>query len=587
MCGIAGIAGHFGTHPSFTQMERMRDALAHRGPDGEAIEIRGANAFVHTRLAIIDLATGRQPLEDSKGARLIGAGEIYNYIELWPHIHNHGPRTHSDFETALHLTTDFGMAAMERLRGMYALAYCAGEGRNVLLARDPFGIKQLYYTSVGDGIAFASEPSALIAAGFADPIVDPEKRDELIDLHYTSGCDTIFKGVKRVLPGESLNIRDGEIVERHRQSVSLHCPPSSADDEGLLRKFDAVFQDSVDVHRRSDVPYGLFLSAGIDSSAILAVLARLLNEPVLCFTAGFDDDSVADERAAAARIARYYKAEHITVQFSVDDFWRSLPAVADALDDPTADYAALPIFKLAAEARRHVKVVLTGEGGDELFAGYGRYRRTLRPWWLGGRQPLRRSMIEQFGLARGPVAWVHRQERNRRAEVTSETALQRAQAADIESWLPNDILLKLDRCLMAHGLEGRTPFLDREMANFAASLPDDAKIRNGMGKWLLRRWAERNCPPANARMPKKGFTVPVRHWISRRRSDLADLVSRQSGIAETFRPEAVRSVFMAADERVPGAAAWSLLFYAVWHSVHICGANAKNNDVFAVLAAGI
>ncbi len=585
MCGIAGIAGHFGTQPSLVQMERMRDALAHRGPDGDAIDIHGANALVHTRLAIIDLVTGRQPLESQQGARLIGAGEIYNYVELWPHIHNHRPRTHSDFETALHLTTDFGMAAMERLRGMYALAYYDANGRNVVLARDPFGIKQLYYTDVNDGIAFASEPSAFMAAGFANPAVDPEKRDELIDLHYISGRDTIFKGVKRVLPGESLNIRDGEIVERDRQSVSLHRPPSQLDEESLLRKFDAVFQDSVDVHRRSDVPYGLFLSTGIDSSAILAVLARLLNEPVLCFTAGFDDDSVADERAAAARIARHYKAEHITVQFSVDDFWRSLPAVADALDDPTVDYASLPIFKLAAEARRHVKVVLTGEGGDELLAGYGRYRRTLRPWWLGGRQPLRRSMIERLGLARGPVAWVQRQERNPSAAMYGETVLQRAQAADIESWLPNDILLKLDRCLMAHGLEGRTPFLDREMANFAATLPDNMKIRHGMGKWLLRRWAERNCPPADARMPKKGFTVPVRNWISRRKSDLAELVSRQSGIVEAFRPEAVRSVFMAADERVPGAAAWSLLFYAVWHSVHICGANAQD-DIFAVLAKG-
>lgn len=585
MCGIAGIAGRFGTHPSLPQMERMRDALAHRGPDGKAVEIHGANALVHARLAIIDLVTGRQPLVSEQGARLIGAGEIYNYIELWPQIHNHKPRTHSDFETALYLTTDFGMAAMERLRGMYALAYCDAQGRDVVLSRDPFGIKQLYYTSTGDGIAFASEPRAFMVAGFTDAIVDPAKRDELVDFHYTNGSETIFKGIKRVLPGESLNIRDGEITDRQRQTVPLHHLPSGLNEEELVRKFDAVFQDSVDVHRRSDVPYGLFLSAGIDSSAILAVLARLLNEPVLCFTAAFDDDSVADEGAEAARIARHFKAEHITVKYSIDDFWQSLPAVANALDDPTSDYAALPTFKLAAEARRHVKVVLTGEGGDELLAGYGRYRRALRPWWQGGRQPTRRSMIERLGLKRGPVAWTKSEKQNRVDRVPGQTALQRAQAADIESWLPNDILLKLDRCLMAHGLEGRTPFLDREMANFAAALPDNMKIRHGMGKWLLRRWAEQHCPPVDARMSKKGFTVPVRHWISRRKSDLADLVSRQSGIAEAFRPEAVRSVFMASDERVPGSAAWSLLFYAVWHSVHICGAAAEN-DVFAVLAAG-
>lgn len=580
MCGIAGVLARPGAATGDGELRAMRDALLHRGPDGDAIERQGASALVHTRLSIIDLETGRQPLVDSNGAKLIGNGEIYNYLELWPLLHNRAPRTHSDFEPALHLTSDFGTAAMERLRGMYGLAYCGEDGRSAILARDPFGIKPLYYTNVPAGIAFASEPGAFFAAGFGEPAIEEEKRDELIDCRFTSGCNTIFKNVTRVLPGEVLSIRDGEIVGRERQPALPSVAMQRPDEESLLRQFDVVFQDSVDVHRRSDVPYGLFLSGGIDSGAILALLARLNKEPVLCFTAGFDEGS-ADEREAAARIARYYKAEHIAVEFGAKDFWQTLPAVAGALDDPTADYAALPTFKLAAEARRHVKVVLTGEGSDELLAGYSRYRRALRPWWLGGREPRRRSLLEQLGLARSRVKWRETSSSTQTANPDA-TVLQRTQAADVETWLPNDVLLKLDRCLMAHSVEGRTPFLDKEMAKFAASLPDEMKVRHGAGKWLLRRWAEKNCPPTDASSRKKGFTVPVSRWIASRRSDLADIVARQSGIAEAFHPEAVRSVFSAADQRVAGAAAWSLLFYAVWHSVHICRANVQD-DVFALL----
>ena len=556
----------------------MRDALIHRGPDGNAIAVTEACGLVHTRLSIIDLETGRQPLKDERGAELIGNGEIYNYVELWPSIHNRAPRTKSDFEPALILASELGSEATARLRGMYAFAHASNGGRDGILARDPFGIKPLYYANTADGIAFASEPRALFAGGFCKPKVGAEQRDELVDLHFTVDGKCIFENVSRVLPGETISIRDGAIVSRDRTRPDMVAPATDAGEAALIAQFDAVLQNSVDVHRRADVPYGLFLSGGIDSSAILAMLSRLSDQKVLCFTAGFDGGD-ADEREAAARIARHYRAEHICVEFGERDFFELLPKIAWALDDPTADYATLPTFKLAQEARKHLKVVLAGEGGDELFAGYGRYRRALRPWWLGGRQPRRRSAIDTLGLGRAPVAW-----RTRPAHTfPAGTPLQKAQAADIEDWLPNDILLKLDRCLMAHGVEGRTPFLDREMARFAASLPDAMKVRNGMGKWLLRRWAETYCPPVDAQSPKSGFTVPVKRWIARRKTDLAKVVAGQAGIAEAFRPEAVRSVFLAADERVAGAAAWSLLFYAVWHAVHICRA-AANDDVFALLA---
>ncbi len=578
MCGIAGIFARPGTTISRSKMEAMRDALLHRGPDGDGIEIDEACGLVHTRLSIIDLETGRQPLRDTLGGVLVGNGEIYNYVELWPSIHNRAPRTHSDFEPPLLFLSDDGVSAVKRLRGMYAFAHASDGGRRGVLARDPFGIKPLYYMLTDEGVAFASEPRALFAANYARPVVRAAQRDELVDLHFTIDGATVFDGIERVAPGETISIRDGTIIGRERQTVPVSAPPLATDEANLVSRFDAVFENSVDVHRRADVPYALFLSSGIDSNAILAMLSRISRDPVLCFTAGFDDGD-ADERRAASKIARHFGAEHISVEFGADDFWQTLPQIAWALDDPTADYAALPTFKLAAEARRHVKVVLTGEGGDELFAGYGRYRRALRPWWLGGRQPRRRSAIEQFGLARAPVAWRTRPLPDR-PEVS---LLQRAQAADIADWLPNDILLKLDRCLMAHGVEGRTPFLDPKVAEFAASLPDEMKVRNGLGKWLLRKWTEIHCPPAEAMRSKSGFTVPVGRWIARRKSELAEFVSREAGVVEAFHPDAVRAVFLASEERMAGGAAWSLLFYAVWHAVHICGGN-QRNDIFSLLA---
>src|SRR6185437_14263267 len=250
--------------------------------------------------------------------------------------------------------------------------------------------------------------------------------------------------------------------------------------DGLLLTLDTDLEDSVRVHQRSDVPYGLFLSGGIDSATIATLMARLNERPVTAYTCGFDAPGARDERAQAEKVARALNLDWRETRFDEADFWRLLPQVAWALDDPTADYATLPTYKLAEAAKGTLTVVLTGEGGDELFGGYGRYRRALRPAWLGGRaaepRPDDPKLVERW-----------------RAEAVAPpglSALQRAQWADITTWLPNDLLLKLDRCLMAHGLEGRTPFLDREVADFAFPLPDRLKVQGRYGKWLLRKWLE-------------------------------------------------------------------------------------------------
>ena len=321
------------------------------------------------------------------------------------------------------------------------------------------------------------------------------------------------------------------------------------------------------VHQRSDVPYGLFLSGGIDSSAIATLMARLNERPVTAFTCGFDGPGARDERAHAEAVARALNLDWRETTFGEEDFWRILPEVAWCLDDPTTDYATLPTWKLAEAAKGTLTVVLSGEGGDELFAGYGRYRRALRPAWLGGR-PAEPQFDADHLRDRGKAALESWRQAASHAARPWMTPLQKAQAADIATWLPNDLLLKLDRTLMAHGLEGRTPFLDREVAAFAFNLPDRFKVRGRYGKWLLRKWLEKHLPAADPWAKKKGFTVPVAAWIAPRAGDLAPAMATHEGLAQVCDMEAVRAVF---EREEHAASRWPLLFYAVWWNIHVAG----------------
>ena len=279
-------------------------------------------------------------------------------------------------------------------------------------------------------------------------------------------------------------------------------------------------------------------------------------------------------------VARALDLDWRETTFGAEDFWRIAPQVAWALDDPTTDYACLPTYKLAEAAKGTLTVVLSGEGGDELFAGYGRYRRALRPTWLGGR-PAEPQVDAPFLKDGGAGALARWREAATAAIPTGLTPLQRAQWADIATWLPNDLLLKLDRMLMAHGLEGRTPFLDREVAAFAWSLPDRLKVRGRYGKWILRKWLERHCPAARPWARKQGFTVPVASWIAPRAADLGPRVAACEGVAEVCDLDAVRRVF--ADHR--GATHWwPLTFYALWWTIHVGGAS-PNEAAAAVFGA--
>lgn len=585
MCGISGMMAAHRQTLRLRDVATMGEALSHRGPDGLRDYQSGAVAMTHNRLAIIDLTTGVQPLLDADGTALIANGEIYNYRELRQALPDATFATQSDCEPPLVLYRREGLDFVDRLRGMWSMAiHDPREGR-LVLSRDPFGIKPLYYVESSDGIAFASEPQALLAGGFAARAVDPTALGELLELQFTTRRETIFPGIQRVMPGETIVVSGGRIVDRRRRSALPVGGPVDRSEADALKEIEATLTDSVQVHQRSDVPYGMFLSGGIDSSAVLALMARLNERPVRALTAYFPEAPARDERAAASRVAAACGAELQEVAVTAADFFATLPAIAAAMDDPAADYAIVPTWHLAKAARAaDIKVVLSGEGGDELFGGYGRYRAVMRPWWLGGRAMRRRGNLQTLDILREPSrGWrdgVEAADVAARGEGRSR--LQVAQALDSADWLSNDLLAKLDRCLMAHGIEGRTPFLDPIVAQTAFTLPDGLKIRNGLGKWILRRWLAATLPTADPMARKRGFTVPVATWILAEGARLGPLVARQPGIAAIARPGAVERLFARAGKR-EGFAAWTLLFYALWHRRHVLGLAAEG-DVFDCLA---
>ena len=582
MCGIAGVLGGDQGEAAEKLAHEMIGRIAHRGPNGIRVEQLPGATLAHARLSIIDLEGGWQPLQ-AAGSTIIGNGEIYNYVELTEEFGLKSKlSTGSDFEPLLHLYALEGEKAFQRLRGMYAFCLIGGDGRTWLV-RDPFGIKPLYTEQIEGKLTFSSEARHL---HYWKKGLGPQGAVQLLTLGYQVE-DRGASPSPGACPGAVMEFRDGGLHGPNPLLEPIKLVRSAGDQWALLRQLDAVLEDSVRVHQRSDVPYGLFLSGGIDSSAIATLMARLNERPVTAFTCGFDTPETYDERRAAEKVARALNLDWREVTFTQDDFWRIAPEVASALDEPTTDYACLPTYKLAEAAKDDLTVVLSGEGGDELFAGYGRYRRGLRLKWLGGRpaEPQIDAPFLKPGLGRDVarlmpdlaklpyssrepmISW---REAACLGRPDGMTELQTMQWADIATWLPNDLLLKLDRMLMAHGLEGRTPFLDREVAAFAFNLPDRMKVRGRYGKWLLRKWLERACPAAEPWARKKGFTVPVAGWIAPRAADIGPRVAACEGLGDVCDLDAVRAVFT---DDAQSKNRWPLVFYALWWSIHVGGAS--------------
>lgn len=558
MCGICGVIAPAGTPAESGAVSRMLDALAHRGPDASGLIVEGEVAAGIRRLRVIDLATGDQPIANEDGSvAVVFNGEIFNHRELRRDLEGRGHlfRTRSDTEVLVHLWEERGPEMVHDLDGMFAFFIVDRRKDEALLARDAFGIKPLFLRRVAGALVFASETAALLRYPAPSPSIDPPRLVDLTALQYVPGRKTVFREIEKLPPGHLLHRVRGRI--RERRWFTLPTPDERVARESasaLAARLTGLLEDAVGAQSVADVPLGVFLSGGLDSSGLAALLARKAPGRVQSFSVGFEGSAAHDEREAARLASRALGTEHHELVVSADAAARVLPEAIAHLEEPVLDPALLPTWLLARFARSRVTVALSGEGADELFGGYRRHRLQRRLGWmrvLPGLAPLARAgrglgvlphragqALEALATAdpvRNHLEWSQTMARSlagtlfdpevvrafqRDAEETfapyfaaSGRALASTLAADLSEWLPHDLLAKVDRATMAFSLEARVPYLARDVAAFVAGLPDRAKIRGAEGKVLLRRALAGVVPEAVLGRPKHGFDLPLDSWI--------------------------------------------------------------------------
>ncbi len=576
MCGIAGFylkQGHQADAATAGKLARaLAHALEHRGPDGEGLWLQGAMALVHRRLSIIDVEGGRQPLF-AANTTVAGVmnGEIYNYKALQEQAVQDGAQlvTRSDSEPFFHRVAQVGSgAALEELQGMFALAVAQPAGGTLELAVDRFGIKPLYYCETSVGFAFASEPKALLHAGWVRPEVNAPLLGGLLNKHSSTGAETLFKGIFRLLPGEHLTVKDGTVVARQRRLPRMAAPVAPEGD--MVAQFGARFTEAVARHLVADVPFGLLLSGGLDSSAILCAMKEL-GAPLVAYTAHIGEGRV-DEATAAAALCAKVGAEHVVVPYGEEDFWPGVVEMAWAMDDLTTDYAALPLLKLTRRARADVKILLSGEGGDEMLGGYSGYRKKRGLLWRWKQRRAGDAAAFRW-LFRQPVVMPEAPPLPWGSAGLSE--LQTRQLADVNGWLPHDLLLKLDRTTMVNGVEGRVPFLDDRFAPWAFALPDAAKVHqhgpHDYGKYILRQHLESLGHGEMAWARKQGFSVAVGAFMQRHPGRVRAMWQASETVQRLLKPQAAESLLGGLRHPKTANLSFSLLLVAVWELLHVQG----------------
>ena len=630
MCGIAGFAdSSIGgralgqtparLEPEFALVHRMCEVIRHRGPDDEGIHVEPGLGLGMRRLSIIDLAGGRQPIHNETGTVwVVFNGEIYNYRELRAELEARGHRfsTASDTESIVHAYEEWGEAAFVRLRGMFGIALWDQPRRTLLLARDRAGIKPLHYVERQGRLFFGSEIKSLLAAGAVDPRLSLRALDHYLAFLYTPRDRSIFEAVRKLPPGHYLRWRDGcaDVQQYWQLGASETFAGSERDAAEALR---GVLADAVRSHLVSDVPLGAFLSGGVDSSAVVGLMAQASPRPVQTFSIGFDEPQF-DELEHARAVAQHFGTDHH--EFIVrPDGLSILDSLVSHFDEPFADSSAIPTWYVSEIARRHVTVVLSGDGGDELFGGYDRYlphpriaqfdriplpgRRTLArliwphlPHGARGKNFLRHVGKNDHARYIDSVAMFQSDERvalyspEVRATLAAdaETALERhfdrftalplhsrMMRLDFETYLPEDVLTKVDRMSMAHSIESRVPLLDNDVIDFAATLPARFKIADGRRKHVLKEALRPLLPSGILDRRKQGFGVPLGVWF---RGGLTDLFSdvlnspraRQRGYFEpSFTMRLMREHL--AGQRDHTLRLWQLLVFELWHRQYVDG----------------
>jgi asparagine synthase (glutamine-hydrolysing) len=615
----------------------MRDAITHRGPDDEGIFIDGAVGLGHRRLSIVDVAAGHQPMTNEEGSlHITFNGEIYNHADFRGELEakGHFYKSHCDTETILHLYEEHGEHCVNYLRGMFAFAIWDRKNRELFIARDRLGVKPLYYVHTNDGsLYFGSEIKTLFEAGAISPEINFAALPDYLANHATSGEETLYRGVKRLLPGHTILWCDGNLEIKKYWDISFSkTQDEDRTDKDYIAEWYELFRTSVRLRLMADVPLGMFLSGGIDSSAIAAVMSSMVDEPIKTFSVAFAERE-ANELTYARIVAEAYKTNHHEVVVSPEEFFNALPRLVWHEDEPLAHPSSVALYFVSLLASQHVKVVLTGEGSDELLAGYGRYRKTILNLTLGrhyrtltpsvvrgavrsgieglptskARQKLLRSFLavapdiesiyfdnfavfplamhgdllsnetlERIGSI-DPYAGV----RAALEETDAESLLDRLLYADIKTYL-HELLMKQDQMSMATSVESRVPFLDHKLVEFTCSLPERLKLRGGTTKYILREAMKDVLPETILSRPKMGFPVPVGTWFRGAYASVIDdyVLSERALSRGIFSPDFVRNLVRRHQtggenhsERL-----WALVNFEVWQRQFFDGERGETHE---------
>ncbi|HEX3702529.1 MAG TPA: asparagine synthase (glutamine-hydrolyzing) [Vicinamibacterales bacterium] len=637
MCGIAGIVSSDGLAADApSRALAMRDVMTHRGPDDRGLHCDEHAALAHRRLSIVDLSTGQQPLSNEDGSVWIAFnGEIYNHSEIRRELEQHGHRYHtkSDTETIVHAYEQWGDACVHRLRGMFAFAIWDAPKRRLLLVRDRLGIKPLYWTQTAGALLFGSEIKAILASGLVEPRANEAALPELLSTRYVSGTETMFRSVHKLLPGHLLTFAHGKTTIHQywdlpsrdaRTPAAAGGAQQPAMDRNVVEQFRALLEESVRLRLMSDVPLGMFLSGGIDSSAIAALMSGMIDRPLQTFSVAFKDRAF-NELEYAREVAQAIHADSHEIVIDDNDFFGALPKLVWHEDEPIAHPSSVPLHFISALAREHVTVVLTGEGSDELLAGYGKYLRVAWNWRAGtiyerlipssmraaiaagvvprlpsklGRYA-RRSFLAmdrtpeamffdnfasiRLADQRGLLSPVARKGATRAQAYGASlayfdtpnggsTLLDRLLYSDVKTYLV-ELLMKQDQMSMSASIESRVPFLDHVLVEFAARLPDNWKLSKLTTKRVLRESMKGLLPATILNRPKMGFPVPFAQWTRNGwngvvRDVLLDQRARERGLID---PAAIDALLRdhAAGHTQGGDRIWSLFNLELWYRTFI------------------
>lgn len=627
MCGISGILYHDSSQTVVEDvLRRSADAIAHRGPDAAGYWTEGNVGLAHRRLSIIDLAGGDQPMGNEDGSvQVVFNGEIYNFRELREQLERRGHhfRTRSDTEVLVHLYEEEGDRFVERLRGMFAFALWDGRQQRLLLARDRIGLKPLYYYRDHEKFLFGSEIKAILAVPDVGREIDPEALEDFLAYGVICGARSIFRGVRKLAPAHVLVVEPGRPERRPHRYWQLQAEP---DDALSLEEWQEAVEEkiveTVRAHRIADVPVGAFLSGGLDSSALVATLAQSGEETLQTFSIGFHEEAFS-ELPYARQVARRYGTQHVE-EIVTPEAVHSLEELVHFYDEPFADASAIPTMCVSRLARRHVKVVLSGDGGDEAFGGYSRYAHDLReagfrkaiPKWL------RLFVLSQLAAMWPKADWLPRPLRAKTAltnlsldapaayantislcrpplrrqllsgdvqrlingyrpesqvvssySVAANDPLRGMIAADVAVLLPDDFLTKVDRASMAVGLEVRPPLVDHELLELSARIPSRWKIQDGETKWLLKRLYQERLPRDVVWRKKQGFELPVDQWLRGPLRELfeASVLSTTSRLGDYVNQTTANRLYRShlAGVGRHGGVLWSLLVLGCWMETYL------------------